>query len=170
MDWDAIGAIGEIVGAVGVIGSLAYLAVQIRKSDQTARANSLQALWDGARDRSFNPNFTDREVGDLFARGLSNFDALDSSDKRRFFWLFAEHVFQAQQAFDLFESKLIAKLDYEAWIYYTATLLQTPGGKQVWPFVENTITPNIKTVLNEFLRDNPDTPSWTELNPFFREE
>jgi hypothetical protein len=30
MNWDAIGAIGETVGAVAVIATLFYLAVQIR--------------------------------------------------------------------------------------------------------------------------------------------
>ena len=30
MNWEAIGAVGEIVGALGVISSLAYLASQIR--------------------------------------------------------------------------------------------------------------------------------------------
>jgi len=88
MNWDAIGAIGEILGAIGVVGSLVYLAAQIRKSDQTARADSLQALWDGARDRSFKPQFSDPEVGDLFAKGLTNFEALGKSEKRRFFLAF----------------------------------------------------------------------------------
>ena len=32
MDWNAIGAIGEILGAVGVIITLGYLASQIRGS------------------------------------------------------------------------------------------------------------------------------------------
>ncbi len=37
MNWDAIGAIAELLGAVGVIGSLVYLATQIRQSrEQTA--------------------------------------------------------------------------------------------------------------------------------------
>jgi hypothetical protein len=30
MNWDAIGAIGEIAGAVAVFGSLVYLAIQIK--------------------------------------------------------------------------------------------------------------------------------------------
>jgi hypothetical protein len=169
MNWDAVGAVGEILGALGVIVSLAYLALQIRKSDQTARAESLQALWDGARDRSFNPQFADPEIGDLFAKGLTDFDSLSKSEKRRFQWLFTEHIFQAQQAYDLFQSNLIEEVDYQAWIYYTSTLLQTPGGTAVWRYVENTITPTIKNVLNQFLVDNPNTPSWIELNPFFNE-
>ena len=32
MNWEALGAIGEIVGAVGVILTLGYLAVQIRQN------------------------------------------------------------------------------------------------------------------------------------------
>ena len=37
MNWDAIGAIAETLGAVGVIASLVYLAGQIRQSrEQTA--------------------------------------------------------------------------------------------------------------------------------------
>ena len=31
MDWDAIGAIGEVVGAVAVIATLFYFSIQIRK-------------------------------------------------------------------------------------------------------------------------------------------
>jgi len=170
MNWDAIGAIGEISGAVGVIASLAYLAIQIRRSDQTTRANGLQALWDGARDRSFATQFTDREVGDLWARGLTNFDTLDNSEKRRFFFFFGEHHFQLQQALDLFKAGLIPESDYQASLYYTATLLQTPGGKAVWPFLQNSGAPAAKNAPTQYLAENPDTPSWVELNPFFREE
>ena len=32
MNWEALGAIGEIVGAVAVVVTLGYLAVQIRKN------------------------------------------------------------------------------------------------------------------------------------------
>ncbi len=32
MNWDAIGAIAELLGAVGVIASLVYLATQIRQN------------------------------------------------------------------------------------------------------------------------------------------
>ena len=38
MNWEAIGAIGEIVGAIGVIITLVYLAVQIRSSARATEA------------------------------------------------------------------------------------------------------------------------------------
>lgn len=39
MNWEAIGAIGEVLGALGMIVSLAYLAIQIRLNTQQIRQN-----------------------------------------------------------------------------------------------------------------------------------
>ena len=36
MNWEAIGAIGEIVGAVAVVLTLAYLAIQVRHAKEAA--------------------------------------------------------------------------------------------------------------------------------------
>ena len=40
LNWEALGAIGELVGAVAVVASLAYLAVQIRQSTSQSRLNT----------------------------------------------------------------------------------------------------------------------------------
>ena len=44
MNWEALGAIGEIVGAVAVIATLGYLAVQIRQNTRSVRAATLQSV------------------------------------------------------------------------------------------------------------------------------
>ncbi len=44
MDWNAIGAIGEILGAVAVAATLGYLAVQTRYSVAATQANTRQAI------------------------------------------------------------------------------------------------------------------------------
>ena len=46
MNWDAIGAIGEVLGAIGVIVTLGYLAIQLRRSNEEARAATLQSTLD----------------------------------------------------------------------------------------------------------------------------
>ena len=43
MNWDAVGALGEIVGAVAVVGSLWYLAIQIRESRRSSEAQGTLA-------------------------------------------------------------------------------------------------------------------------------
>ena len=44
MTIEDLGNIGEFVGAIGVIASLVYLAVQIRRSDESTRAATVQSL------------------------------------------------------------------------------------------------------------------------------
>ncbi len=42
LDWNAIGAIGEILGAFGVIITVAYLAIQVRNNTKALHATSFQ--------------------------------------------------------------------------------------------------------------------------------
>lgn len=58
MNWEALGATAEFLGAIAVFATLAYLAVQIRQSTKVAKAQSTKdlfltsraALMDLARD------------------------------------------------------------------------------------------------------------------------
>jgi hypothetical protein len=50
MNWEALGAVGEIVGAVAVVVTIGYLAVQIRRNTLSNRATFLfQAQSEGTR-------------------------------------------------------------------------------------------------------------------------
>ena len=44
MNWEAIGAIGEVVGAIGVIITLGYLAAQVRQNSKVVRSSTRQAI------------------------------------------------------------------------------------------------------------------------------
>ena len=46
MNWDAIGAVAEIVGAAAVVVTLAYLAIQIRQSTQMNASALRQSFYD----------------------------------------------------------------------------------------------------------------------------
>ncbi len=50
MNWEAIGAIAEAVGAAGVIASLVYLGTQIRSNTRAAKATAYQQTLTGGRD------------------------------------------------------------------------------------------------------------------------
>ena len=40
MNWDAVGAVGELVGAVAVVATLVYLARQVQASNRTSAIES----------------------------------------------------------------------------------------------------------------------------------
>lgn len=46
MEWEAIGAVGEIAGAVAVILTLVYLSAQIRESNSSSRAQTRALVTD----------------------------------------------------------------------------------------------------------------------------
>ena len=82
MNWDAIGAIGEVVGAVAVVLTLGYLAVSIRQTITTVKIDSRQRVLDRYSDALSNvlaPN-----VLDAMRNGLQNYDGLSSKDQAAF--------------------------------------------------------------------------------------
>lgn len=83
MNWDAIGAVAELLGAIGVIVSLAYLAGQIRRSTRVQkRAN----LGDIAIDLYATSRCvaTEPELASLLLRGHADLGSLDPVERYRY--------------------------------------------------------------------------------------
>ena len=83
MDWEAIGAIGEIGGALGVIFSLIYLAVQIKGETRARRAETTHsqsmAFAEIQQRLAVNPTLTD-----IWVRGLDDFINLKINERAQF--------------------------------------------------------------------------------------
>jgi hypothetical protein len=79
MNWEALGAIGEIVGAVAVVLTLGYLAVQIRQNTRTLRTSSHQASLDGFRELNRVLNELP-ELALIYRRGRNEPDSLPKDE------------------------------------------------------------------------------------------
>jgi len=68
MDWEAIGSIGEIVGALAVLGSLYYLASQIKRQNKESRRANNEA---GVRHvtETWGVVSNDANLADIVLRG-----------------------------------------------------------------------------------------------------
>ena len=88
MNWEAIGAIGEILGAAGVIITLAYLAVQMRQSNRLAKRAAVQGVLAGRAEMN---RFiaSDPALTELFMRGMASPDELDEGEQVRFAFVFS---------------------------------------------------------------------------------
>lgn len=67
INWDAIGAMGELVGAVAVVATLIYLSVQLRQNTRTVRVSSAQAVTEELQDM-FSLLASDQELAEIFAK------------------------------------------------------------------------------------------------------
>jgi hypothetical protein len=83
MNWEAVGAVGEILGAAGVIATLGYLALQIRQNTrqtQALAANASAIALQGARKSVYES----AEVTEFWLKGMSHPDELSEHDYYRF--------------------------------------------------------------------------------------
>ncbi len=86
MNWDAAGAIGEIVGATAVVLTLVYLAKQIKDSSTQVKVNSLTALNTIYND-AFIPIYTSRENMNIWVTGLSSPEDLPDVEREILFMM-----------------------------------------------------------------------------------
>lgn len=111
MNWDAIAAVAEMIGAVAVFITLIYLAIQTRDNVKVQRA---RAVWDA--QVSFvevNDMLADGgTVSELVFRSLSDPENLSAQEKY-FMHRFARGWFQRMEAqFALYQAGI---LDAEVW-------------------------------------------------------
>lgn len=67
MDWNAVGALGEVLGAVAVVFTLAYLAKQVRQLNRIAKADAFRSAR--VRQASLTESWAnDPEWSELFIR------------------------------------------------------------------------------------------------------
>ncbi len=82
MNWEAAGAIAEILGVIAVIGSLIYVGRQINQNTDIARANMVHET--GTLSTQFYQLIAqDSELADIYDRGITGV-SLNRVDLRRF--------------------------------------------------------------------------------------
>jgi len=80
MNWDALGAIAELLSAVGVIITLAYLAIQIKNGARQSRGQAFVSLQQKThaivRELRQSP-----ELYEMVLRGGTDWDSLNDQEK-----------------------------------------------------------------------------------------
>lgn len=110
MNWEMIGAIGEILGAGGVIATLAYLSRQIRASTRATRRAAMQEVLD--QSNNFLGHLgASPEMAALWIRGMRGDDDL-SAEERIQFWT---QVYRWTLTLERFHHMALAG-DIEPWI------------------------------------------------------
>ena len=78
MNWDAAGAIGEIIGALAVVVSLAYLATQIRNQNKETRLAAVHEILVGFRESI--QVFASVDMGKTLAKANEDWSSLTDAE------------------------------------------------------------------------------------------
>jgi len=83
VNWEMLGAIGEVVGAFGVIVTLGYLAIQLRANTRALRLEAERQAFDGSSAIQAQVS-GDTELARILRIGLTGMDSLNPDEAMRF--------------------------------------------------------------------------------------
>ena len=162
MDWDAIGAIAELLGAVGVIASLVYLGTQIRHSrDQMSQnTRALRATAHHQFTQSFHEAvmeaLTIPDMRRVARLGMADFDQLNEEDEFQFnLWI--NGVMHRYD--DALYQRSMGMLDEDRWQLLLRDLqafFRMPGIAQWWRTNQSNLSPEFVALVDEILGEDPD--------------
>jgi hypothetical protein len=134
MNWDAIGAIAELLGAIGVIASLVYLATQIRQSREQMRASTAQQFQSQVMATA-QAGARDPELFQLLRRGSANIDQLDEDELGRFTIYWQGILTEYDNAYYQYRAGLLDEARWQQHHSQMQYMLQTPGMIAWWKSV-----------------------------------
>ncbi len=126
MNWEAIGAIGEILGAIAVLVTLVYLAAQIRQNSRFVKAATYHSTSRARNEFNFAVATTP-ELSALLARARDDNTSFDAEERQRFnslmwglFNLFEDSLVQH-------ENGLLTPESWESTRWAMADMLSSPA-------------------------------------------
>jgi hypothetical protein len=163
MNWEAIGAMGEILGALTVIGTLFYLALQIRQNSQAlTRANDYAQASSIHESNAlyvelYKSLAQDAEMASIYHRALEG-EILSSADSVRFGAFLLSYLVWAEDLYYQQRTELgFAQVGDTALLLatigpYMVRLIRTEPGRTWWDGEgRHHLSPEFHDVVKELL-------------------
>jgi hypothetical protein len=165
MNWDAIGAIAETLGAVGVIASLVYLATQIRHSrdqmsqnTQATRASGYQSFFENMDEVAMRST-SSPEMAEAVRLGLADLDQLN--DEQAFYftnWLIGM-LLAFENGHYQFGTGILEESRWQLHRRNLAQTLRAPGVRQFWrqsPMGQHFVGTGLGALVEEILAEEAE--------------
>ena len=131
MNWDAVGAIAESIGALGVIASLVYLALQVRQNTQQLRLSRSHETSSTLQD-GFAPIYYPGNPA-IWHKGRFHPDELDEQEALTFEMFMERQLYNVQNIVHQHKHGLIDQDLLESTVSLMQNLLfASPGGTSYW--------------------------------------
>ena len=131
MNWDAIGAIGEIVGALAVFITLVYLALQIRQNTRAVHSSALDSTVNTisiARQSIYEND----EVARVYLKGLATPEELDDLERLKFRLLVHNLMLSQSNIFAQTKFSDLPISEWQAQMTIIKRVVGSAGGSWFW--------------------------------------
>ena len=157
MNWNAIGAVGEIVGALAVFLTLVYLAMQIRQNTKAIQASANHASVSEV-NQVRTSIFENADLATIYVRGTAQPDDLDEASRVRF-RLLLHNIFlsvsniQAQTKFTG-----LSQSTWESQMIILGRVLGSPGGQWFWRGFRLEFEESFREIVDKILEEHLADP------------
>jgi hypothetical protein len=150
MNWDALGAIGEIAGAIGVVVTLVYLSTQIRQNTKSSKITAVQSAVEGsARWNEILVN--DKELGEMFWRGMANPELLEAGEKLQFVGVLNIFMRRESLSFYLHKEGTMPQELWESRVRGLSGILNQPGTRLFMDVGADTLPDDYRDFLESII-------------------
>ncbi|MEZ5572251.1 MAG: hypothetical protein R3E64_09520 [Halioglobus sp.] len=151
MNWDAIGASGEVAGALLVIVSVIYLARQIQQNTATSRAEVLSAFSIGI-SQQYDTWGSDSRTSELFHKmvyeGVRRSE-LPNADKQSLSFLLLSRVYLFDAAYRSYREGILK--EHEFLSLMNSRIWELPFLLDSWPIYTRELSPDfVEYMENRF--------------------
>ena len=165
MNWDAIGAIAELLGAIGVIASLVYLATQIRhgqeqmsQNTRAVRASAYQQFEHSQAERAML-QFSTPGLSRNVDSAMTDFQQLSGEDRSQVL----KFCYLVLRGFDnAYYQFRTGMLDEERWHLAQTEMkwmLELPFFPEWWDATGHQLSPEFVALVEEILGENDPAES-----------
>ena len=131
MNWDAIGAIGELIGSLTVVITVAYLAVQIKQSSKVAKSVSTNQSRTAVTD-VIGAISSNTDAVRTYTDGLRKRDELEPHERVRFDLIIYQQLRVLETIFLEYQEGLMPEEVWESQWHGEQAILRTKGGRASW--------------------------------------
>lgn len=148
MNWEAIGALGDIIGAVAVVVSLVYLGRQIKQGTDLARTDFHSRSVDTLA-RFQNWKSASVENARIFRTGMLDFYSLSTDERIILDGVLLDLVLAFKDVLEAYERGFMDVDTYQAWFGFIGTNIGMPGARTWWEHARPIYVPKVRSTVDQ---------------------
>jgi hypothetical protein len=151
VNWEAIGAVGEVVGAIAVVVTLVYLTIQLKQNTQSAQNSAWQSIIRVLTDLDVT-EATDPQLSAFIRLAESSPDELPEDQYWKFTKIAEARLGTFEYAYLATNKGTIDSYYWEAIRPYAENYMRKPGYRRFWAEASEAVYhPEFITYINSVI-------------------
>lgn len=158
MNWDAVGALGQVVGALAVVLTLVYLAAQVRQNTNGVKIGATAGAIAAVREWNYLL-ISDSSVRNVFRKALHGLENLSEDESAQFGAFTLNFIKIAENLHFQYVNGALDPSIWGAWEHHLSHFLTTAGCQQYFQRWRQSFNPKFQEWMDNQVPD-------TRFNPF----